>query len=183
MNQLTGEGYGRSAGILAGYALLVGVFHALFAGFLVAAGRRDTKLPGRIPILDLLMLGTATYKISRVLAKDSVTSFIRAPFTIYRGPAGASEVKEDVRGTGIRKSVGELITCPFCVGTWIAALLTYGLVLESRLARVIALMFTVATVSDALMYGFEALRKLAEESEPQKPESQDQFAAGSKTQA
>jgi hypothetical protein len=174
MNQPNQEGYGRSAGVLAGYALLVGVFHALFAGFLVATGRRrDKQLPLRIAMTDVFLLGTATYKISRVIAKDSVTSFIRAPFTVYRGPSGSSEVKEDVRGSGVQKSIGELITCPFCVGTWIAALLTYGLVLESRVARAIAVMFTVAAVSDALQYGFEALRKSAEESEPQEQGSND----------
>jgi hypothetical protein len=164
MKQLDLQGYGRETGVLGGYALLVAIFHALFAGFLVSSGRRNRKLPRTVPVADLLLMGAATYKLSRIISKDSVTSFIRAPFTTYRGPAGASEVKEDVRGTGVRKSIGELITCPFCVGTWIAALMTYGLVLESRLVRVIAMMFTVAAISDAFQYGFEALRKASEES-------------------
>jgi hypothetical protein len=165
MKSLGLEGYGRGTGVLAGYALLVAIFHALFVGFLVAVDRRDEKLPGRVRFFDLLLFGTATYKLSRIIAKDSVTSFIRAPFTTYRGPAGSSEVKEDVRGTGIRKSIGELITCPFCVATWVAAFMTYGLVLESRLARLIAMVFSVAAISDALQYGFEALRKASEESD------------------
>ena len=183
MKQLELESYGRSTGVLAGYALLVAIFHALFAGFLIAVGRRDETLPKTVAVRDLLLFGAATYKLSRIISKDSVTSFLRAPFTIYRGPAGSSEVKEDVRGTGVRKSIGELITCPFCVGTWIAAFMTYGLVLESRLARLIAMVFTVAAFSDALQYGFELLRKATGESKPEEQGAQGSSPSGTGAQA
>jgi hypothetical protein len=178
MKQLESESYGRSTGVLAGYALLVAIYHALFAGFLVAVGRRDDTLPKTVAVTDLVLFGTATYKLSRLVSKDSVTSFLRAPFAIYRGSAGSSEVKEDVRGTGVRKSIGELITCPFCTATWIAAFMTYGLVLESRLARLIAMVFTVAAISDGLQYGFELLRKATGEAESGKqPASSAQTGA------
>jgi hypothetical protein len=178
MNQLNGEGYGRGGGVLAGYAFLVAVFHMLFIGFLTAMGRRHQKLPKSIAVTDILLLGTATYKLSRVISKDSVTSFIRAPFTVYRGPAGSSEVKEDVRGTGVRKAIGELLTCPFCLGMWVAAVLSYGLVLQTRITRLVAAIFTIATLADALQYGFEALRKSAEESDSSPQGEQAKRAQG-----
>jgi hypothetical protein len=31
------------------------------------------------------------------------------------------------RGTGVRAAIGELICCPICAGTWVAAGLVYGL--------------------------------------------------------
>jgi len=43
--------------------------------------------------------------------------------------------------------------------------MVYGLVLQPRITRLVAAIFTVAAVSDALQYGFEALRKSAEESD------------------
>ena len=49
------------------------------------------------------------------------TSPLRAPFTRYEGTAGPAEVMEEVRSTGgLRHSIGELITCPFCLDVWIS---------------------------------------------------------------
>ncbi len=175
MNSNNQQGYGRGWDVLGGYGLLIAVFQSLFWGFVFLTKRRGPRLPRKIEIADLLLLGTATYKISRLVSKDSVTSVIRAPFTIYRGPSGSSEVKEDVRGTGVRKAVGELLTCPFCVGTWIASVMVYGLVLQPRVTRLVAAIFSVAAVSDALQYGFEALRKSTEASDS---EDQSQAAGG-----
>jgi hypothetical protein len=33
----------------------------------------------------------------------------------------------EARGKGVRNSLGQLISCPICAGTWIAAGLVYGL--------------------------------------------------------
>jgi len=156
------SGYGRDTGTLAGYASVVSVYHLLFGAFLLGVRHFRVKLPERIGLADSLLLGIATYKLSRVITKDSVTSFIRAPFTIYRGVSGPSELKEDVRGSGERKSFGELLTCPFCLAVWISSILTYGLVFQPRLTRLVATIFTVTAISDGLQYGVEALRKAAE---------------------
>jgi hypothetical protein len=43
-----------------------------------------------------VLLGVATYKLSRLISSDRVTSPLRAPFVEYVEPAGASEVKEKV---------------------------------------------------------------------------------------
>ena len=59
--------------------------------------------------------------MARLLTKDTVVSPIRAPFTRFEGPGGPSEVNERVRGRGWRHAIGELITCPFCAGEWVAA--------------------------------------------------------------
>ena len=162
MNDLNPRNYGRSLRVLGGYALLVTTFHAVFGAFLVMTKRRSLKLPERVQVADVLLLATATYKLSRVITKDSVTSFIRAPFAVYRGAQGSSELKEDVRGSGVQKAIGELLTCPFCLGTWIAAALSYGLVLDARVTRLFAALFTISTISDAFQYGFEVLKKSAE---------------------
>ena len=78
-----------------------------------------------------MLISIATHKLSRLLAKDSVTSPLRAPFTRYAEPGGAAEVNEEVRdqGSSIRHSIGELVTCPFCLAVWVATGLTGGLVL------------------------------------------------------
>lgn len=117
---------------LAGYVASMAVFTgaaAGFAGLVRATGRR---LPERPPLLDIALVSVATYKLSRMLTKEAVTSPLRAPFTRYRGPAGSAELHEEVRddGSAARHAVGEFVSCPFCMAVWVAGALTGGLVLS-----------------------------------------------------
>jgi Protein of unknown function (DUF1360) len=50
---------------------------------------------------DIALAGTATHKVTRLIAEDGVTSFIRAPFTRYQEPAGHGELEEAARGIGL----------------------------------------------------------------------------------
>lgn len=84
--------------------------------------------------------------------KDPVTSPLRAPFTEYQGTQGPAELKEEVRGEGGRKTVGELVTCPFCTGVWVATGLTAGLVYLPRTTRLA--MGTLAALAGADMLQF-----------------------------
>jgi hypothetical protein len=96
---------------LRAYAVLAVVYNALFGGFLVLArrGKLDDLARQATPG-NILLLGVATHKLSRLISKDWVTSPIRAPFTTYEGPASASEVNERPRGHGMRLALGELLT-------------------------------------------------------------------------
>jgi hypothetical protein len=94
-----------------------------------------------------------------MVSKDSITAVVRAPFTRYVELAGAGEVNEEVRGTGLRHAIGELIGCPFCLGQWIGTGFVAGLVLAPRPTRVVASVFSVVAVSDALQFGYAALQK------------------------
>ena len=144
-------GYTREHRPLGAYAVLVAAFHAVFGGFLYATKAAGQPLPTRIGPGDLLVLGVATHKLSRTLARDFVTSVLRAPFTRLKGEAELpKELEEEARGEGMRRAIGELVTCPFCTAQWVAALLTYLLVLNPRLGRLVASVFTVNALSDFL---------------------------------
>ncbi|MFE2437691.1 DUF1360 domain-containing protein, partial [Streptomyces sp. NPDC059409] len=69
----------------------------------------------------MALLGTATFKASRLLTKDKVTSFLRAPFTSREGEGSANEVMDAGRGTGLRRAIGDLVSCPFCTSSPTAA--------------------------------------------------------------
>ena len=103
-------GYGRADAPLAAYAGLVGLFSAGFAGFLVVAKGTGRPIPNRMSLADIVLLGVATHKLSRLLSKDLVTSFLRAPLAEYQGPGSPGEADETPRGTGWRLALGELIT-------------------------------------------------------------------------
>ncbi len=143
---------------LGGYAMLAGVYLA-GVGALVAIGRR--RIPKRIPMRDIVLLGIATHKLSRTLAKERVASPLRAPFAEYHGSAGAGMVHEETRGRGMRRAVGELVTCPFCVAPWIAAGLGAGYVRGPRLTRALASLFAAVTVSDFMHQLYTAARRLS----------------------
>ena len=139
------DGYGNESAPLHGYAGLIVLFSVVAGGFLFSQKR---SLPDRIRLDDVLLLGLAAQKVSRVVTKSRVMSVMRAPFTKYEGPAGSGEVEERPRGRGIRRAVGELISCPFCMGTWITCAAVAGLVSRPRLTRSLAAIFAVSSVAD-----------------------------------
>lgn len=134
---------------LGAYVALTGAFNALTAAGLVAA-HRSGRLPGTIGAGDLALGAVATYKLSRLLAKDRVTSGLRAPFTRFQEDSGHGEVEEAARGTGLRRAVGELLVCPNCLGQWVAGAFTAGLLGAPRATRTLAAMFTIYAGADAL---------------------------------
>jgi Protein of unknown function (DUF1360) len=137
------------------YAAFVAVFNAGFAGALVAA-HRSGRLPERVALGDLLNAGVAGHKLSRLISKDKVTAFARAPFTAYQGSGGPGEVEEKPRGRGLRRAVGELIACPYCLGLWVVGGLHAGYLLAPRTTRVVASTFSSLTISDFLQIAYKA---------------------------
>ncbi|HVE99874.1 MAG TPA: DUF1360 domain-containing protein [Rubrobacteraceae bacterium] len=155
------EGYGEDPQALSSYAVLVGVFNLILATFLFLTKRMGRGLPERIEVKDIVLLGVATHKLSNTLANDAVAMPLRAPFTEMQEKQSPKMVDEEPRGKGLRKSVGELVTCKFCLGMWMASFFTYGLVLAPRVTRVIASIFAVVTLSDHLHQTYKALTNRA----------------------
>ena len=136
---------------LGGYVVLMALFGALLSGAAGLAFATGRRLPAGVGPWDLVLLAAGTHKLSRTVTKDAVTSPLRAPFTRYRETGGPGEVMEEVRHRdGLRHSIGELITCPFCLDVWIAAGFTIGLVFAPRLTRLIAAALTAITGADFL---------------------------------
>ena len=155
------EGYGANKQELSSYATLAGVFNLIFAVFLLAAKRMERPIPERIEVRDIALLGVAAHKLSFVVSNDAVTSPIRAPFTERQEKESPKSVHEKPRGTGLRKSIGELLSCQFCLRMWLSSFFTYGLVLAPRVTRLIATVLAVVTVSDHLHQTYKALTKRA----------------------
>lgn len=147
---------------LGGYAVILGGY-AGFVGALTGIGwLRGKRLPGKVGIGDAVLLSVATHKLSRLIAKDALLSPVRAAFTRYEEPAGEGELNESVRGHGIRHAIGELISCPFCLGVWVATGLVGGLALAPRLARTVELIMTAVAASDALQLLYDSAKDLPE---------------------
>lgn len=143
------ESYDESDEVPIGaYATLVGVFGGIFFLFLLLARLMGRELPERVKLADLALLGVSSHKLSYILSNASVTSFLRAPVTELQEVKSPTNLDEEPRGEGLQRALGDLLTCHFCLGMWVSAFLSYGLVLFPRATRFVASIFSVLAVSD-----------------------------------
>ena len=139
------------------YLALSSGFVAAIAAFL-AVRRRGGGLPERIDARDLALVGAASFKLSRLVTKKKITAPIRAPFTEYQGKGDApAEVDERPRGRGVQAAVGELLTCPYCLGLWMASAMVAGLVTAPRETRLVTSALTALGVSDFLHAAYRGI--------------------------
>jgi Protein of unknown function (DUF1360) len=140
----------------AAYATFATVFHAAMAGAVAAAKRSGRDLPERVEAGDIVLVGTASYKLSRLISKKKVTSFVRAPFTELEGKGGPAELEEKPRGSGVRRAVGELLVCPYCLGLWASGGFHVGLLFAPRATRFSASVLSAMAISDFLQVAYRA---------------------------
>ncbi|OBK43829.1 DUF1360 domain-containing protein [Mycobacterium sp. 1081908.1] len=148
---------------LEGYSVVLGVYGLLVAltGALAAATGR--RLPQRWSLQDLVTVTVGTHKLSRTISKDAVTSPLRAPFARYAGSGGPAEVMEETRHGGpLRHSLGELLTCPFCLDMWVATAFVIGLIFAPRLTRLVAGTFTALAGADFLQLAYAKAQQITE---------------------
>lgn len=137
------------------YVTLIGLFLGLFGAFASRARNKDRPLDVRP--LDVTLLGLSTYRAGRLAAYDRVTEPLRDPFTATKPDeygAGENVVAE---GVGARKALGELVSCPTCVGTWVAAALVYGLQVAPGPTRVLLAILGATGLAELLDGASEAL--------------------------
>jgi Protein of unknown function (DUF1360) len=140
------------------YVAAMTVFGSMVATVVGTAWRRGAPVPSTYSVLDIVTGGVATHKFARLLSKDGVTTPLRAPFTEFDGETGSAEVEEHPRDEHPQHTIGELLTCPFCLAPWIATAYVSGLVLAPRAARSWATTFTVVGISDFLQQAYGRVR-------------------------
>ena len=151
----------RAAPPYGSYSVIMGAF----VGGLAAAGALANLL-GREPrentTLDLIVLSAATFKASRTISRDEVTSFLRDPFVEGEAHEGG---EEPVESGDMRQAIGELVTCSRCIGTWVAAGLAGTQILAPRVGRILSWSLAAAGANDYLQAAFAALTSKANELE------------------
>lgn len=146
---------------LAGYLGTMSVYGGVVASVAAAARVAGREIPDGFDVRQVLLSAAATHKLSRVLAKDPVTSPLRAPFTRFQGQSGPAELNEEVRGTGARRTVGELVSCPFCLDVWVATGLAAGLIFLPRTTRLAIGTLAALAGADLLQYTYAWLQEQA----------------------
>ncbi|NLG73771.1 MAG: DUF1360 domain-containing protein [Chloroflexi bacterium] len=137
---------------------LIGVFISIFTAFanrMSRPGRREMKTIGPF---DLVLLGLATLRLGRLVSYDLIAEPLRRPFTrTVPDETGAGDTVAPRDESGLKRSLGQLISCPICSGTWIAAALVYGLHLLPNATRLFLAVFSTTGLAEILNALTEAL--------------------------
>src|SRR4051794_23569050 len=118
-----------------GYLGAMTAYGATILTTAVVARVRGKDLPDRFSAADLALGAVATHKFTRILAKDAIATPIRAPFTEFEKPLGSGEVEDRPKSGHPAHTIGELLTCPFCLAPWTATAYVAALALAPRAAR------------------------------------------------
>jgi hypothetical protein len=137
------------------YVTLIGVFLGVFSAVAAWSRERDKHLEFRPT--DLATLGLATYRAGRLIAYDRVSEPLREPFTETKPDEYGAGENVEAEGAGIRKALGELISCPSCAGMWSAAAFVYGLKAAPGITRQLLAILAASGLADLLDGAQEAL--------------------------
>jgi hypothetical protein len=145
-----------------GYLALDVTYLSVVSAIGVTLRRRRIPLPERLSVADLGLVGLATHKAARTLAKDAVTSPLRAPFNRYKGPGQPAELNEEIVIEGPAHAVGELLSCPFCLDQWVATGFVTGLVMAPRGTRLVMATFGAVAIADFLQLAYALIGNAAD---------------------
>jgi hypothetical protein len=107
--------------------------------------------------ISLVLIALASYRAGRIIAFDEVTQPLRLPFVEVYEEDG--ERVEKPRMDGWRGAIAALITCPDCVGYWLAAVFVYALLLFPMPAWVVLFILAVNGLGQAFTGVIEFLTK------------------------
>jgi hypothetical protein len=131
------------------YAAINAVYAALIATVLFSTRERHARDP--ISGRELIPISAATFALSKVVAREKIGSWMREPFVDQSGG------ERRPRGSGLRRAVGELVTCTRCVGAW-SALGVVGLRLAAPdSGRIVTNVLAASAGNDWLQAGFKLL--------------------------
>ena len=118
----------------------------------VVAATRGRASDDPIETRELIPLTAATFALSKAVARERIGTWVREPFVEDEPSDGQRPA-----GRGIRRAVGELVTCTRCVGAW-SALGIVGLRLASPASgRVVTNVLAASAANDFLQAGFRVL--------------------------
>ncbi|NSL51433.1 DUF1360 domain-containing protein [Calidifontibacillus erzurumensis] len=96
---------------------------------------------------ELLLLSLASFRLTRLLVYDKITNFIRRPFhreVEEKLEDGTVETYIEIKGKGLRRFIGELLSCHWCTGVWSAAGLYTGYLFAPHFFTMIICILAIA---------------------------------------
>lgn len=95
-----------------------------FFGFLVVMAAIILETESRIPLADLtsidyILITLATWRLTRLFVYDAITKFFREQFWDLKKVGKGFELEKPKFGP--RRTIADLMSCPWCFSTWAAA--------------------------------------------------------------
>jgi hypothetical protein len=137
------------------YAGLNGLFLALLAAF--AYRQRNKRDNLELRPFDLALLGMATLRVGRLVAYDKVFETWRLPVAETQPDESGAGDTIVPKGRGFQRALGELISCPICAGTWVAAALVYGLRIAPHITRALLAIMSAVGIAELLNGAVEVM--------------------------
>ena len=126
------------------YAALNAVWLALAGGLVAVTRGRASRDP--IETRELIPLSAATFALSKAVARERIGTWVREPFV---------EDQDGDEPRGLRRAMGELVTCTRCVGAWSAVAVVGLRVASPEAGRTVTSVLAASAVSDWLQAGFK----------------------------
>ena len=85
------------------------------------------SFPHTIPVFDALLMALAAFRITRLLVYDKITRWFRELFVQKRliEVDGVELVELTQYESGIRRTLSDLLACPWCIGFWSAIIIVF----------------------------------------------------------
>jgi len=135
------------------YALINSSYMTGLGGLALVLHRRGGDPTDPLSVRELALLCMATFTVADVFAHERITTWIREPFLVETGDHRPGRP----RGSGLRYTIGELMACSRCVGSW-GALGLVGLRTASPAAAgVVTTVFAASAANDFLQAAFRLI--------------------------
>lgn len=143
------------------------VFGAFFAILVIMAAiilETESRIPwAELTLVDYVLITLASWRLTRLMVYDAITKWFREQFyDVMKIGRGYELVKPKV---GPRRTVADLLSCPWCFGVWATAMVTFFYLITSYAVFpvVILALSAVATflqlLSNLVGHKAEALKK------------------------
>jgi hypothetical protein len=105
--------------------------------------------------LDLFLLVFASFRLTRLIVYDTITEFIRKPFhetIVETMEDGSTETYIEVKGSGLRYWIGELLSCHWCTGIWTTVFLYGAYELVPSIAMPVIIILAIAGIASIIQH-------------------------------
>lgn len=103
--------------------LFVLFFASLVVTGAVILSSEATRPLGEISVLDVVLLSCATLRLTRLIMYDKITAFFREQFYDVVTQKTKRFLEKPIQGP--RRTITDLLECPWCVGMWSAATILF----------------------------------------------------------
>ncbi|UAL48683.1 DUF1360 domain-containing protein [Sutcliffiella horikoshii] len=100
-----------------------------------------------------VLLGLASFRLTRLIVLDKIAGFIRKPFMEEieeKNDKGEIEEYIIIKGKGLRRWIGELLSCYWCTGVWVTTGLYLLMTFYPFIGEPVLIIFGAAGVAGIL---------------------------------